>query len=119
MDFLLTKVAYGADSDFDSFLLKVNDLIINPLILFLFALAIVFFLYGVLEFMLNQENEEKKTVGKKHMIYGVIGIAIMMGVFTILEIVLNTFDINQSEINVREGEVELEPFDPPSNLFNK
>lgn len=117
MDLFVTKIAYAAGSDLDNFIIKVNDLIINPVIAFLFALAILFFLYGVLEFLTNQENEEKKTVGKKHMIYGIIGIAIMMGVFTILEIVLNTLDISKSEINVREGDVKLEPFDQSVNFF--
>ncbi|OGJ15240.1 hypothetical protein A2585_01835 [Candidatus Nomurabacteria bacterium RIFOXYD1_FULL_39_12] len=82
-------------------------MIINPLIGFLFALAIAFFLYGVLEFFMNQENEEKKTTGKSHMIWGVVGITIMLGVWTILSIVLNTLGISKSEINPEEGTVNL------------
>jgi hypothetical protein len=37
----------------DQFIFNVNKLIINPLILLLFALALVFFLYGVFEFILS------------------------------------------------------------------
>ncbi len=58
MDFLSTKIAYAT---LDSFIGNVDRMIINPLILFLFALAVVYFLYGVLEFIMNQENEEAKT----------------------------------------------------------
>ncbi len=93
--------------DLNKFIANVDNMIINPLIGFLFALAIVFFLYGVLEFFMNQENEEKKTTGKSHMIWGVIGITIMLGVWTILGIVLNTLGINKSEINPEEGTVNL------------
>ena len=82
-------------------------MIINPLIAFLFALAIAFFLYGVLEFFLNQENEEAKTKGKSHMIWGVIGITIMMSVFTIMNIILSTLDINY--IDPKEGTVNTLP----------
>ncbi len=78
----------------DAFIAKVNAMIINPLIAFLFALAILYFLYGMVQFMLNQDNEEAKSTGKQHMIWGVIGITIMMGVWTILRIVLRTFDID-------------------------
>ena len=93
--------------DLNKFIANVDNMIINPLIGFLFALAIVFFLYGVLEFFMNQENEEKKTTGKSHMIWGVIGITIMLGVWTILGIVLNTLGISKSQINPEEGTVNL------------
>ncbi|KKR43230.1 MAG: hypothetical protein UU10_C0009G0005 [Parcubacteria group bacterium GW2011_GWF1_40_6] len=93
--------------DLDKFIANVDNMIINPLIGFLFALAIAFFLYGVLEFFMNQENEEKKTTGKSHMIWGVVGITIMLGVWTILSIVLNTLGISKSEINPEEGTVNL------------
>jgi hypothetical protein len=110
MDLFLTKIAHAATATpkFDAFLGKLEANIINPIIEFLFALAVVFFLYGVLEFFLNQDNEEKKTTGKQHMLWGIVGIAIMIGVFTIMEIILNTLDIPPSEINPRTGDVNIE-----------
>ncbi|KKS99989.1 MAG: hypothetical protein UW07_C0008G0021 [Candidatus Nomurabacteria bacterium GW2011_GWF2_43_8] len=104
MDLFSAKVAHA---DLDSFIGKVDEMIINPLILFLFALAVVFFLYGVLEFILNQTNEEKKTNGKQHMIWGIIGITIMMSVWVILGILLNTLGISKDEINPERGTVHL------------
>lgn len=106
MDLFSTKIAYAA-TDLDGFIANVDNMIINPLIYFLFALAIVFFLYGVLEFFMNQENEEKKTTGKQHMIWGIIGITIMLGVWTILNIILSTLGISKSEINPEQGTVNL------------
>ena len=107
-----------AFASLDSFLGNVNEQIVNPLISLLFALAVIYFLYGVFEFIGNQENEEKKTTGKNHIIWGVIGIAIMLGVWTILSIVLNTMNIQKSEINIEtdnnQGEIEvrLEDYNP-------
>jgi uncharacterized membrane protein YidH (DUF202 family) len=109
MDLFSTKIAYAT---LDSFIGKVDTLIINPLILFLFALAIVFFLYGVLEFLMNQANEEKKTTGKSHMLWGIVGITIMMGVWAILGIILNTLGISEDEINPETGEVNLPASNP-------
>jgi uncharacterized membrane protein YidH (DUF202 family) len=107
MDFFSAHIAYAAESQsFDTFLGKVDTMIINPLIYFLFALAVLYFLYGVFEFMLNQENEEKKTTGKTHMIWGVIGITIMLGVWTILAVVVNTLGIS-GQINPKAGTVHL------------
>jgi succinate dehydrogenase/fumarate reductase cytochrome b subunit len=110
MAFLLelfsTKVAYAS---LDTFIAKVDELIINPLIGLLFALAVIYFLYGVFQFIANQENEEKKTAGKSHMLWGIIGITIMMGVWVILGIVLNTFGISKSQIDPENGTVNLGP----------
>ncbi|MBI5139711.1 hypothetical protein HZA26_03840 [Candidatus Nomurabacteria bacterium] len=104
MDLFSTKVAHAS---VDTFIMSVNANIINPLIVFLFSLALAFFLFGVLKFLTNQENEEKRTQGKQHMLWGVIGITIMMGVFTIMNIILSTLNI--SGINVEQGTVDLNP----------
>ena len=104
MDLFSTKIAHA---NLDSFIGKVDTMIINPLIYLLFALAVVFFLYGVLEFIFNQANEEKKTTGKQHMIWGIVGITIMMGVWAILGILLNTLGISKDEINPERGTVKL------------
>jgi len=107
MDLLFTNIAYAS---VDSFVSNVNKLIINPLIILLFGLAVVYFLYGIFEFISNGENEEKKTTGKNHMIWGIVGIVIMMGVFTILNIIMRTFNIEG--INPEEGTVQLDDYNP-------
>ncbi len=107
MDFLFINVAHAS---VDSFVASVNKVIINPIIVFLFGLAVVYFLYGVFQFISNQDNEEAKTKGKSHMIWGIIGIVIMMGVFTILNIIMNTFNIQG--INPEQGTVQLPDYNP-------
>jgi succinate dehydrogenase/fumarate reductase cytochrome b subunit len=104
LDLFLPNVAYASES-IDQFILNLNKFIINPLILLLFALAVAYFVYGVFEFLMNQENDEKKTTGKKHMLWGIVGITIMMGVFAILHLILNTLNIQG--INPEEGTVTL------------
>jgi uncharacterized membrane protein YidH (DUF202 family) len=106
-DLFFTNIAYAS---VDSFVAKVNELIINPLIIFLFALAVVYFLYGVFEFISNGDSEEAKTKGKNHIIWGIVGIVIMMGVFTILNMIMNTFNIEN--IDPKEGTVELPDYNP-------
>lgn len=88
--FLFPKTTYA---DFDSFLANVNAEIINPLIKLLFALAIGYFLWGVTNFLLNSDNEGEREKGKAHMLWGIIGITIMMGVWGILNLIINTLNI--------------------------
>lgn len=113
MDLFSTKIAYAGSTTLNGFITNVDTMIINPLIAFLFALAVVYFLYGVFEFLANQENEEKKTTGKSHMIWGIVGITIMMGVFTILNMVLSTLNIPKDQIDVEKGTVTLPPATTP------
>jgi succinate dehydrogenase/fumarate reductase cytochrome b subunit len=105
MDLFSAKTAYASES-LNGFIAHLDSLIINPLITFLFALAVVFFLYGVFEFIANQENEEKKTAGKQHMLWGIIGITIMLGVFAIMNMLLSTLGI--TGINPEQGTVQLQ-----------
>jgi uncharacterized membrane protein YidH (DUF202 family) len=103
------NIAYAS---LDSFIANVNRMIINPLILLLFALAVVFFLYGVVQFLANQDNEEKKTAGKSHMLYGIIGMTIMLAAFMLMNLILRTLNISKSEINPDTGAVKLKDYNP-------
>jgi succinate dehydrogenase/fumarate reductase cytochrome b subunit len=107
MDLFSTKIAYASSANLNKFITNVDNTIINPLILFLFALAVVYFLYGVLDFLMNQENEEKKTAGKKHILWGIVGITIMLGVWTIMGMLLNTFGITY--VHPESGTVDQLP----------
>ena len=103
MDLFSTKVASAAG--FETFLANVNTQIINPLIIFLFALALVYFLYGMFEFIAGGANDEKKTSGKSHMLWGVIGFTIMIGVWFILGVIMRTLNIEG--IDPQDGTVRL------------
>ncbi len=64
--------------------------IVNPAIKGLFVLALLFFLWGVVEFIRNSDSDDGRTKGKQHMFWGVIGMSIMVGVNTIIYIALGT-----------------------------
>lgn len=67
---------------------KINDAILQPLTVLLLALATGYFLFGLMKFIQNQDNEEAQSEGKKHMVYGIVGIAIMVGVWGILGVII-------------------------------
>ena len=108
LDLFSTNIAYAS---LDSFVSNVGREIINPLIIFLFALALAYFLYGLVEFIANGANDEKKTTGKSHMLWGVVGLTIMMGVWFIMGVVLNTLGI-EGQIKPQDGEVKLNEYNP-------
>ncbi|MBP6883736.1 MAG: hypothetical protein KBC06_00690 [Candidatus Pacebacteria bacterium] len=106
----MINIAYAASGNLDSFIMKINKLIVNPIITLLFALALVYFLYGVFQFISNGDNEEAKTTGKMHMVWGIIGLTIMMGVFAIMNLILNTLKVDG--ITPETGKVELDGYNP-------
>lgn len=72
------------------FMDKVIDMILNPLIVLLFALAVMYFLLGLAKFIQGQDNEDAQVEGKRHMMWGVIGAFIMFAVYGILNIITST-----------------------------
>lgn len=81
---------------FDSFLGKIIDVIVNPLIELMFAIAILYFIYGAFVFIINQDNEEAKSTGKSSMLWGIVGMAIMMSVWGIMNLITHTFGFDRN-----------------------
>ena len=71
-------------------ILKINAVILNPLITMLFAFALVMFLWGVFQYVWMDDSDKAKEQGKKHMFWGLIGIFIMFSAFAILELIAGT-----------------------------
>ncbi|PCI29652.1 hypothetical protein COB55_01775 [Candidatus Wolfebacteria bacterium] len=69
---------------------SIDKVIINPIILLLFGLALLFFLWGVMQFILNMSSDDKRTEGKQHMIWGIIGLTIMFSVWAIIKFIKGT-----------------------------
>lgn len=63
--------------------------ILRPIVLLLFALATILFFWGVVEFLINRENEEERERGKRHMLWGLAGLIIMFAVNGILWVLIN------------------------------
>ncbi|MEK7602137.1 MAG: hypothetical protein AAB472_01470 [Patescibacteria group bacterium] len=81
------------NTEFNAFLGKVEQAILNPLITLLILAAFVLFVYGVVEFIAGAGNDEKRKIGQQHMIWGFIGLAIMFGAKGIVALLASTFGV--------------------------
>ena len=79
-------------ADGEATISKLNEVIFNPLIKLMFAVALLLFMYGLVEFMLNRGDTEAVEKGKIHMIWGVIGFAVMVSVFGIINFLVKFID---------------------------
>ncbi len=74
---------------------KIATYIINPVIVFGFAIATVVFFWGVVRLIWGADGgdlEKKKST----VFYGIVGMFVMFSVYGILRLVLSTFGITYS-----------------------
>lgn len=84
---MFPRIAYA---DAEAVIAAINKEIINPLISVLFAVALIMFLWGLIEFMRGSDNEEVRTKGQQHMLWGVVGMTIMISALGIMQLIIGT-----------------------------
>lgn len=72
--------------------------ILNSIIPILLILGVIYFIWGVITYMIGTGEEAKKG-GKNKIIYGLIGLVIIVGLWGIVNIVTNTFGIANQDLN--------------------
>lgn len=93
---------------------RFDAFIITPAILIVFSLGFFLFIFGLVEFLwkLNEGGDNKE--GKQHMLWGIVGMFIMVSVWGILELLDNTFGLDFRNPDVsRANNITL-----PGNFFS-
>lgn len=76
--------------------------VINPLIVLAFAVAMVFFLWGVFQYVRGAGDPKARETGRNHILWSIVGMAIMFSVFGIMTVISNTVGGPTGEItNIR------------------
>jgi hypothetical protein len=89
--------ALGSDPKLQNTLSYITCIIGASVIPFIFALAAAAFLWGMVQFLiLGGGQEEKRTQGKQMMLWGLIALTVMIGMWGIVKITGNTFGIGDS-----------------------
>lgn len=84
----------GSITNIQSLICKFNE-ILGAILPFLIALGVVYFVFGVITFVISSD-EEAKTTGRNRMIYGIIGLVVIIGMWGLVRIVTNTFGLNNT-----------------------
>lgn len=64
--------------------------IVYPLLELLFGVAILVFVWGVLQIVIHGDDEDARTKGKLTMIWGTVGFVIMLSAWGIINLVSHT-----------------------------
>ncbi len=78
----------------NQFMFNFVQFIVQPAIWLLFALAMYYFVSGLIPFMAKADDPKERQKGRQHIIWGLVGFLIMVSVFGILEMLTNTFDVD-------------------------
>lgn len=76
--------------DATQFVQKLAEEIINPVILFLVALALLIFMWGLFEYIRGADSLDARSKGRTHMLWGIIGLFIMVSAYGILNVVVDS-----------------------------
>jgi len=85
-------------TDIPSLLCKISQLL-NSVIPVLIALGVVYFVWGVVTYVISSDEEAKKT-GRNRIIYGIIGLAVIIAMWGLVGILTKTFGLENSNNNV-------------------
>ncbi len=73
---------------------KITTAIINPLLALFFAIGLLVFIWGLVQFLVGlSEDSEQKDDGKRHMLWGVIGMFVMVAAVAIVNLVASSLGV--------------------------
>ncbi len=80
-------------------LCKVGDFL-NAAIPIVIVLAVLYFIWGVISYVIAGD-EEKKSSARSVMIYGIVGLAVIVGVWGLVNLLLDSFGVgNVQNVNL-------------------
>ncbi len=72
--------------------------LINTAIPLVLALAVLYFFWGLAQFIFNQGSEDKKSEGRDIMIYGIIALFVMVSIWGLIRMLQSTFSVTDQTV---------------------
>lgn len=69
------------------------NLVVNPVVTLLFALAALYFVYGVFTFIRRSSDSSALEEGRNHILWSTIGLFIMISVWGIIAVLKKTLGV--------------------------
>ncbi len=79
-----------------------QEYVFMPIAYLLYSVAVLVFFWGLFEFMMSLQSDksDKREEGKRHMLWGVMGFVIMLGVKGIINMIIGLFEINDLPVDL-------------------
>jgi len=88
----LPMLAFAQQQDIPG-VLTIISRILNTVIPILITLGVIFFIWGVIQYV-TAKDEEKQKEARQTMIYGIIGLFVIVSIWGLVGLLTKTFGIN-------------------------
>lgn len=92
--FVAMPFVAGAVENADDLFRLVED-ILRQLVPILIAFAVIILLFAIISYIRAGEDEEKRGKARNLMIYGIIGLFVMISIWGLVAILIGTFGLNE------------------------
>lgn len=95
-EFRMIPIAHASEATDKAhlFVAKINAVILFPLIALMTTVAIIVFMWGGFQYVRGANNPAAREKGQKHLLWGIIGLLVMLSAYTILSIAAATFGLD-------------------------
>jgi len=69
---------------------NIKAYLLNPIIVLMFGIALILFLYGMVEYLYQGNVGKNQEKAVQNIIWGAVGMAIMVSVFGIMNVITST-----------------------------
>ena len=110
--FILPTFAQAGDSATDlafDFVNTFNDVILFPTIGLLSAIALLIFIFGAFQYVVNANDPAARSQGIKHITWGIVGLVVMLSAYTIMLLFANTFGLGDELERANDGLIVVPP----------
>ena len=73
---------------------RIVTYVIDPAVKVIFTLGLFMFFYGLVEYLWQLKDGKADGDGRKHMLWGLVGMLIMVSVYGIIALIMNTLGID-------------------------
>lgn len=95
--FAVTTADVGSDNIAD--LINQLNTVINTIIPFLVGLAVLIVIWGVFNYISGAGDEEKRAQAKQYIVWGVVGVFIMLSIWGLVNVLVNSFALRKGPLD--------------------
>ncbi len=81
---------------FNDFMARVSEVVIQPILLLAFGVAFLIFVWGIVQYIHNGDDAKSREEGQRSILWGLVGMVIMISVFGIINIIQGTIGVKKT-----------------------
>ena len=77
----------------DALVARIGKVILGPVEMVIFSAGFLLFMWGLVKFMWNVGEGGSQSDGKQHMLWGILGMFLMISIWSVIALIDNTFSL--------------------------